>query len=173
MGCSFAGPYALQGSWAAVGPNKIVLAPVLYGGGLGAPGESDYTLRFYMRTPSTAMTNPNTWQLKNSISIKTLVADNAGTNPLYIPGCGLVYKEGDNAFASGRNNTRSVTYVEINFALVPYYLLIVGGQQHAMAVPGLSVLVGVKTIGLKILLLMKVGPDLRIYPQVLPMPGTQ
>jgi hypothetical protein len=96
MGVSVAARYALQGSWGPTGPNTIVLAPVDFGGGSGAPSDNLFPLRFFLRNSS------NQWGLVASVDVRSLVKGNAGVNPLFIPGCGIIHKEGTGGFATGR-----------------------------------------------------------------------
>lgn len=96
MGVSVASSYALQGSWGATGFGIIVHAPENSGGGNGCPSDSSFPIRFFRRNDA------HLWEAIGSISPFDLVADNSGDYPLYIPGTGIIHKEGAGGFATGR-----------------------------------------------------------------------
>ena len=91
MGVSVVSRYALQGSWGAVGPNITKNDP----GGSGCPSDSTFPIRFFRRDDN------KLWQPVAELTPFDLVQGNAGVNPLYIPGTGIIHQEGSNNLGPG------------------------------------------------------------------------
>lgn len=109
FGVGVASRFALQGSWAPVGPN--LLAPVLAPPDetrmpAGLPSDTDFFLRFFRRNETL-----HTWQLVRELSVRALVPLVEDPN-VYIPGSGLMHLEGNTGspayplgWAAGRPDT--------------------------------------------------------------------
>ena len=75
--------YAYQGGWCPVGPNWL---STIGGTDYKAFSDTDCSNYFWQRTA-------NVWAVATTVSVKNFVKDNAGANPLYICGSGIIHQE--------------------------------------------------------------------------------
>ena len=109
LGCSVVVDLLLQGSWGAVGPNWLSTSGNT---DFKAFSDIDYPIRFYIRNSSSHI-----WELSKELSVTKLVFGNEGSNPLYIPGTGLMHRDAQviddsiPSFSTGRSSAGQL-YIE-------------------------------------------------------------
>ncbi len=98
FGVSVVSRYVLQGSFGPVGSTSTFkLAPRSSGGGTGGnPCDLSFPIRGIKLNR-----NLTAWEVVGELSPLALVQDRAGTNPVYLPGCGIIHREGRSGWSYG------------------------------------------------------------------------